>query len=57
MKDVTLNIYSYDYLRVFSRFESSQKTLLSLKQELKTLTEMHEILQKHNESLKQQHDL
>lgn len=41
----------------FYRYESSQKTLLSLKQELKTLTEMHEILQKHNESLKQQHDL
>lgn len=45
------------YSDITDRYESSQKTLLSLKQELKTLTEMHEILQKHNESLKQQHDL
>ncbi|XP_078321392.1 protein CIP2A-like isoform X2 [Crassostrea virginica] len=48
---------SVAYSDISDRFESSQKTLLSLKQELKTLTEMHEILQKHNESLKQQHDL
>ncbi|XP_061176571.1 protein CIP2A homolog isoform X2 [Saccostrea echinata] len=45
------------YSDITQRYESSQKSLLSLKQELKTLTEMHEILQKHNVSLKQQHDL
>ncbi|XP_056014640.1 protein CIP2A homolog isoform X2 [Ostrea edulis] len=45
------------YADINDRYESAQKSLLSLKQELKTLTEMHEILQKHNESLKQQHDL
>ncbi|XP_060598364.1 protein CIP2A homolog isoform X2 [Ruditapes philippinarum] len=38
------------------KYESGQKSLLTLRQEHKSLTEMHEMLQKHNTNLKQQFD-
>ena len=39
-----------------SRYEDLQKAHTTIKQEHKSLTEMHEMLQKHNQNLKQQHD-
>ncbi|KAL5009584.1 hypothetical protein ScPMuIL_011889 [Solemya velum] len=38
------------------KLSNTERSLLSLRQEHKTLTEMHEMIQKHYESLKHQHD-
>ena len=47
-------IYIYSILY---RLEVVQRNLGALKQEHQTVTEMHDMLRRHNETLKQQHDV